>query len=818
MASGNSYSSLGHNPAAYYRAAEHSSYVADHHHRPQQATAEYTYRQQSQQHWSAPSTTRPISNDMGPMGGATTSTSALTPNTYAPNALVATGKKRKRLQRACVACHKAKRRCDGGLPCSNCDFSGRTCAYSDSQGKAVPPTKRSLRPSEAASMQQQQQQQQQHEQRPQYDAPQHPLMQPSMLPAYQQSYVSATSPSQQRLTASQTTSMGTYHVGNTAESGKTIRELSQSPRSSHHSPRSSPSSSSRASVAEPAPEIRRELFSIFFTSIQPWSCLIDEITLLRDVSSMTASPAMLFAIYALAARHAYRRRQSDERMARLYNEVGNGLSYAAQARRVLHKEDSATGLSILDSTLELESRQALCLLACFEYECGRYQRASQYITLCCKGLINAGASEARHHRQQRKQLLKRITCIAAVLDVCIATTCGRSPLLRWWDLQQALDSMKVPATPLLSKTTSNREEDVNACLLHLLQVALLFSKTMDVYRALQFSSGDSSDARRQIKTCEEYLQQWADRLPNRLRFDETNLQTVERTLLRSQNDQHGEEESDGYAHMSSFMALCWCAMHVFAESSTIALQRVKNNSHLPLAAAQNLAMILERSNVSTFGGPLSSFGIIVLRAACAVYETERRTSAMRANGFSDDLRAGAWSDVVSATNRVQAEAGLVEDQVATAIEWLGFCAASDGARGNGFRFLSTSPVLNASTEAGNRFRSISLISNTIAKPYNRGSLSPVRSSASGEDDDVAAPSLKSRHESSASSSTGSVTSTHGVSTHVHQLPPLLGLSNDSAASMRKAVTATSPMINSTNTLPPLRFPSPDRAASLYLRH
>lgn len=76
------------------------------------------------------------------------------PQQQQTSALVATGKKRKRLQRACVACHKAKRRCDGGLPCSNCDFSGRTCAYSDSQGKAVPPTKRTLRPSEAALQEQ----------------------------------------------------------------------------------------------------------------------------------------------------------------------------------------------------------------------------------------------------------------------------------------------------------------------------------------------------------------------------------------------------------------------------------------------------------------------------------------------------------------------------------------------------------------------------------------------------------------------------------------------------------------------------------------
>ncbi|PWN25821.1 hypothetical protein BDZ90DRAFT_228180 [Jaminaea rosea] len=60
--------------------------------------------------------------------------------------LTGTGRKRKRLQRACVPCHKAKRRCDGGLPCSNCDFSGRGCSYSDSHGNAVQPTARAKPP------------------------------------------------------------------------------------------------------------------------------------------------------------------------------------------------------------------------------------------------------------------------------------------------------------------------------------------------------------------------------------------------------------------------------------------------------------------------------------------------------------------------------------------------------------------------------------------------------------------------------------------------------------------------------------------------
>ena len=90
-------------------------------------------------------------NSWAHTNGSSSSSSSLLPPTYAqqskseeqplptPTAHItangttiyaATGRKRKRLQKACVACHKAKRRCDGGLPCSNCDFSGRTCCYS----------------------------------------------------------------------------------------------------------------------------------------------------------------------------------------------------------------------------------------------------------------------------------------------------------------------------------------------------------------------------------------------------------------------------------------------------------------------------------------------------------------------------------------------------------------------------------------------------------------------------------------------------------------------------------------------------------------
>ncbi|RXK39013.1 hypothetical protein M231_03743 [Tremella mesenterica] len=53
--------------------------------------------------------------------------------------LTTKGRKRKRLAKACSACHKNKRRCDGFAPCSNCEFSSRPCLYLNAQGQEIPP-------------------------------------------------------------------------------------------------------------------------------------------------------------------------------------------------------------------------------------------------------------------------------------------------------------------------------------------------------------------------------------------------------------------------------------------------------------------------------------------------------------------------------------------------------------------------------------------------------------------------------------------------------------------------------------------------------
>ncbi|KAJ7583379.1 hypothetical protein C8J56DRAFT_953877 [Mycena floridula] len=50
--------------------------------------------------------------------------------------------KRKRLAKACDACHKSKRRCDGTALCSNCYYASKACIYTDASGRSVPAPRR----------------------------------------------------------------------------------------------------------------------------------------------------------------------------------------------------------------------------------------------------------------------------------------------------------------------------------------------------------------------------------------------------------------------------------------------------------------------------------------------------------------------------------------------------------------------------------------------------------------------------------------------------------------------------------------------------
>lgn len=87
-----------------------------------------------------PDLKRTTSNNQSVSFSQTSSSVALS-HTATSLELTSKGKKRKRLAKACSACHKNKRRCDGFAPCSNCEFSSRQCVYLNSKGEVIPPPK-----------------------------------------------------------------------------------------------------------------------------------------------------------------------------------------------------------------------------------------------------------------------------------------------------------------------------------------------------------------------------------------------------------------------------------------------------------------------------------------------------------------------------------------------------------------------------------------------------------------------------------------------------------------------------------------------------
>jgi hypothetical protein len=87
-----------------------------------------------------PDLKRTTSNNQSVSFSQTSSSVALS-HTATSLELTSKGKKRKRLAKACSACHKNKRRCDGFAPCSNCEFSSRQCFYLNAKGEVIPPPK-----------------------------------------------------------------------------------------------------------------------------------------------------------------------------------------------------------------------------------------------------------------------------------------------------------------------------------------------------------------------------------------------------------------------------------------------------------------------------------------------------------------------------------------------------------------------------------------------------------------------------------------------------------------------------------------------------
>ncbi|KAH7914852.1 fungal-specific transcription factor domain-containing protein [Hygrophoropsis aurantiaca] len=236
------------------------------------------------------------------------------------------GPKRKRLAKACDACHKSKRRCDGTAPCSNCYFASKKCTYTDAAGNPVP----APRPARADG--------------PTDTAQGSYVNFTDSFQAGQQSFTVPPIPQGDIMSASVDSD------DDRAASRKRFRP--EQGQSTESMPRALPSVSVvDRGCSERDPSLTRELVHLFFTHRQPQRMIIHKPSFSLALSRGQVPPYLLHAICAVAAPLSKRPwlQESPARNA--------GNIYAKEAVSLMF--DSAGKLICEPS---LATAQALCLL------------------------------------------------------------------------------------------------------------------------------------------------------------------------------------------------------------------------------------------------------------------------------------------------------------------------------------------------------------------------------------------------------------------------------------------------------------------------
>ncbi|OCF38758.1 hypothetical protein I317_07464 [Kwoniella heveanensis CBS 569] len=169
--------------------------------------------------------------------------------------LTTKGRKRKRLAKACSACHKNKRRCDGFAPCSNCEFSNRPCLYLNAQGDPIPPPR---------------------------------TRDSSIAPA--------------RASKDDGNTKGSSSTHERKTSGESNWSRRDSIKDVDGEPSSRRVTISPAQMVEADPSLSAELIDIFFKRCAPLSTMFHPATFQYRLYLNQTSPILLDTIYALAAR------------------------------------------------------------------------------------------------------------------------------------------------------------------------------------------------------------------------------------------------------------------------------------------------------------------------------------------------------------------------------------------------------------------------------------------------------------------------------------------------------------------------------------
>ncbi|KAF8963423.1 fungal-specific transcription factor domain-containing protein [Flammula alnicola] len=457
------------------------------------------------------------------------------------------GPKRKRLAKACDACHKSKRRCDGTAPCSNCYYASKQCTYTDASGRPVP----APRPF-----------------KPERQDPQ-PSSSTSENRSYPSSQFSAPSANQFRIYSNPPTPPQQFQGDNSDDDHKHTRKRFRNERGNPlpvdeliiDGPISGVSMD-RPTAIELDPCLTRELTNLFFTHCHPARIVIHKPTFSSSLSHNRVPSHLLLAVCALAAPLSKQPhlRTTPARFA--------GRPFAQEA---LSQMFDGAGRLVVEP--DLAAAQALCILQMHDIltkdaNCW----SSRFHDLALQVVEGLGVHSPEHptltpvpsqefvQQSIEREAIRRIFWLIHLLDVMSSiyfkkpTTFSDSELRLRLPVDETSFELGVHSTlPEYLYLPAVRTQYTSE-FGHLIRI-------ISIYAKMECALDDVNDSERialstgALMEAEQRMDEWESTLPEHLRFSEQCLQ-VQQSMFETS---------------SNAGAWCWCCIHVWHASCALGL-------------------------------------------------------------------------------------------------------------------------------------------------------------------------------------------------------------------------------------------------------
>ncbi|KAJ7043487.1 fungal-specific transcription factor domain-containing protein [Mycena alexandri] len=449
----------------------------------------------------------------------------------ADKAAASKGPKRKRLAKACDACHRSKRRCDGTAPCSNCYFASKPCHYTDaSTGRPV-----------AAP----------HTGKP--DASKAPRSSSARSKMYSEDEQLRPSSSQDRLD------------GERSQSRKRVRSdrpIAQEP--ADPTPAREDAVQERVAPVVLDHALTRELTNLFFTHCHPVRAVIHKPSFSASLSHNRVPSHLLFAICALAA--------PLSRQPRIRSTVPLRLSGRPFAHEAVSQMFDGSGNLLCDANLF--TAQALCLLMAHDLvtKDGSAQADLRYRDLALQIVQALGVYTSEHpvntpvptaeftHAAIERECVRRIFWVIHIMDLQVSMYTQRPVSLSDAQLRLRLPVDETSFELAVLSTLPEyfylppvRTHWVSE-LGHFIRIFSLYAQTEHILTRPDTNLSTLADL-------EKRGEEWVSSLPDALRFSEQNLQLQQSMFETSSNTG----------------AWCFCCMHVYYAGFILALHVSRNS-------------------------------------------------------------------------------------------------------------------------------------------------------------------------------------------------------------------------------------------------